>query len=124
MPLNWRQRRCTYSRGSALSDARQKPIQLRQRDPRRLKAIAHENESVVETEIVALRVAGASIGVIAVIAVIAVVRPTVAIVGIAVTVDDRLIAGGPPPTAAVVRDVIATGRERTEWTLPPGRWLG
>ena len=120
MPLSWRQRRCTYSRGSALSDARQKPIQLRQRDPRRLKAIARANENVVETAIAALRGVGASI---VVIVVIAVVRSTVAIAGIAVTVDDRLIAGG-PPTAAVARDVIATGRERTEWTLPPGRWLG
>jgi len=45
------------------------------------------------------------------------IAETVAIAVVPLIADD-------PLTAAVGRDVIATGRERTEWTLPPGRWLG
>ena len=45
------------------------------------------------------------------------IAETVAIPVVPLIADD-------PLTAAVGRDVIATGRERTEWTLPPGRWLG
>jgi hypothetical protein len=41
---------------------------------------------------------------------------------IVVTEDVRSIADA--PTAAVVRDVIAIGRERTERSLPPKRWMG
>ena len=47
---------------------------------------------------------------------IAIEVPTVVIADAASIVD--------APTAAVVRDVIATGRERTERPLPPERWLG
>jgi hypothetical protein len=45
-----------------------------------------------------------------------------AVAAIVVTEDARLIADA--PTAAVVRDVIAIARERTEWSLPPKRWVG
>jgi len=73
------------------------------------------------------KVRGAA-GSIVALGLIARARSTVEIVGI---VDPARIAAPRPTaeiadalTAAVVRVVIATGRERTERPLPPKRWLG
>ena len=57
--------------------------------------------------------------IVAIVAIVAAIEAIAVAVG---TVDARLIAD--VPTAAVVRDVIAIARERTERPLPPRRWLG
>ena len=106
MPPSSRRRRSTYSRRSELNVAPPRRTRLRLLGLARPKAIARAIEIVRVMEIARARVAAASI---------------VATAGI---VDARSIVDGPAPTAAVVRDVIATARERTEWPLPPKRWLG
>lgn len=126
MPPSWLRRRSTYLRGSALSDAQPKRIQLHRRARNRRKAIGRVIEigaeigkvSADEASIVAIEVIGATADAPSIGAIV----ELEAIAGIEVTVDARSIVD--VPTAAVVRDVIAIARERTERAFPPGWWLG
>ena len=129
MPPSWRQQRYTFSRESEPSAVQRRRIRRRLPDRKHLKVIARatgigvgtakvreDEASIVETAETAETVAAHSIGEIGVIVALEMIA------AIEATGDAHLIADA--PTAAVVRDVIAIGRERTERTFPPGWWLG
>lgn len=130
MPPSSRRRRCTYSRRSELNVARQKQTRLRLPGLARPRAIAHAIEIARVMEIAKAHVAAASIVATAVIAVaaeignpVASAKASIAIEALTVAIVVEALTVG-APTAAVVRDVIAIARERTERTFPPGWWLG